>query len=533
MRIGIAQVDTRLGDLAANCDNVREAVAALAPGEPDLVVLPELVVPGYPPRDLLCDPAFVADVLAAQQALATDLAGGPPVLLGGLALASPATDRHPGLYNAALLLREGTLSLAQAKQLLPAYDVFHEPRWFVPGPPAPPLALSGRRVGVLVCEDLWEQSYPVKPATAAKKAGADLLISINASPYRQGVLGKRLALARAAALPVVYVNAVGAHDELVFDGASFALDATGQALGWLPRFDEGIDIIDLDAPPVPAEAPDGSLDRNLDRDLSTLWQALVAGTRGFARKNGLRQIVVGLSGGIDSALVALIAVAALGPRAVTCVAIPSRFTAPRSTATAQELAATLGCHFELLPLDALHSAAEHTLSPLLGTAHPGDTTLENVQARLRAVLLMALVNHRGGMLLNTSNKTELALGYTTLYGDMAGALAPIGDLTKVEVQTLTHWASQHIAPVPAFILDRAPSAELRADQVDPFDYAAVAPAVDAHMHAAAGLLPAAPLPPELLRLATRSEHKRWQATIVLKVSEIAFGTGRMVPVTRV
>jgi len=494
-------------------------------------VLPELVITGYPPRDLLFDPRFVGRVLDAQARLAQDLAGGPPVLLGGLARAPQAPPRHPGLYDAALLLRDGACTLAQAKRLLPAYDVFHEPRWFLPGPPAPLLDVAGIPVGVLVCEDLWEEGYPCRPVQEARAAGAQVLISLSASPFREGALAQRLAVARAAGLPLVYANAVGAQDELIFDGASFVLGADGAVLRWLPCFEEAVDIIDLAAPAALGPTP--------PQDLAALWGALVAGIRGFAHKNGLRRAVVGLSGGVDSALVALLAATALGPQRLVCVALPSRYTDPRSTETAAELARTLGCAFEQIPLAPLHEAAESTLAALSGSPRPGDTTLENVQARLRSLLLMAMVNRGGGMLLNTSNQTELALGYTTLHGDMAGTLSPLGDLPKHRVQALARWASAHIAPIPAFTLSRPPTAELRPDQVDPFDYAVVGPAVQAELRTAGGMggQPAEPaldppLDPALARSLVRAEHKRWQAPIVLKVGEVAFGTGRMMPVTR-
>ncbi len=538
MRVGLAQLDSRVGDVDANCAAIQEAVEALASGRPDVVVCPELVVTGYPPRDLLCDPGFVAAVLSAQQDLAARLAAGPPVVVGGLARApdhgGPAPSiEHPGLFNAALLMHGGRVVATRAKQLLPAYDVFHEPRWFTAGPANTPVPVHDRSAGLLVCEDLWEQSYPVKPVQ--QLAGASLLLCINASPYRQGIAARRLAVARAAGRPLVYLNAVGAQDELIFDGGSFVLDAEGRLLRQLPRFHEAVDIVDLDADlPLPSPAP-------TDDDLETLWSALRCGLKGFAAKNGLRRAVVGLSGGIDSALVAVLAAEALGPRALTCVAIPSRYTDPRSTDAAHQLTQQLGAHFEELPLEPLHAAAESVLGPAFdGTdaAHPGDTTFENVQARLRTALLMAVVNRRGGMLLNTSNKTELALGYTTLYGDMAGAISPIGDLDKPTVQALARWVSDNRAPIPAFILDRPPSAELRPDQVDPFDYDRIGPAIAAELRAAAGLDGAdagrdpVHRDPALARRIDRAQHKRWQAPIVLKVSDKAFGTGRLVPVTR-
>lgn len=512
MRVGVAQIDSRVADLATNSRNVREAVAALAPASPEVVLLPELVLTGYSPKDLLFDPDFVTAALAAQERLARALEDGPPVLLGGL-WPAPPRPRHPSLFNAALLLHKGEVRLAQAKRLLPTYDLFLEGRWFLPGTTAPPLPFGEERAGLLICEDLWQEGYPVQPVDEARAAGASVLFSLNASPFRPGAMARRLALARATGLPIVYVNAVGANDELVLDGGSFAMDGAGRLVARLPRFEEAVDIVDLHGAPI--EEP--------TEDLETLRQALVAGIRGFARKNGLRRAVLGLSGGVDSALVLVLACEALGPSRVTALALPSRFTDPRSTESAEALARHLGCRFEVQPIEPLHAAAE----ALLGPGPAGDTTLENVQARLRMLLLMARVNREGGMLLNTSNKTELALGYSTLYGDMAGALAPIGDLGKHTVYTL----ARHVGGIPDFILDRPPTAELRPDQVDPFDYARVGPEVDAGLARAAGL-PGAALPEELARRLRAAEHKRWQGTIILKMSDAAIGSGRLMPVTR-
>ncbi len=510
MRIGIAQVDSRVGDLSANARNIREAVAALVPGAPEVVLLPELALTGYPPRDLLYDPDLVAAALRAQERLARELEGGPPALVGGI-WPGPAWPRHPSLYNAALLLHRGEVRLAQAKRLLPSYDLFVEARWFLPGPTSPPLPFGAQRAGVLVCEDLWQEGYPVQPVDLAREAGATVLFSLSASPYRQGALARRFAHARATGLPIVYVNGVGANDELILDGGSFVLNGAGQLVAMLPRFEEAVDIVELDGEELTAPV----------EDLDTLRQALVAGIRGFARKNGLRRAVLGLSGGVDSALVAVLACEALGASSVTALALPSRYTDPRSTQSARELAETLGCRFEVQPIEALHAAAE----ALVGAE--GGTTMENVQARLRMILLMARVNREGGMLLNTSNKTELALGYGTLYGDLAGALSPIGDLGKHTVYAL----ARHMGGIPAFILDRPPSAELRPEQVDPFDYARVGPEVDSGLARAAGL-PGEAMEAGLARMVRASEHKRRQAGVVLKVSDAAFGSGRMMPVAR-
>jgi NAD+ synthase (glutamine-hydrolysing) len=335
---------------------------------------------------------------------------------------------------------------------------------------------------------------------------------------------------------------VGAQDELIFDGGSFVIGASGQLIEALPRFEEAIAVVDIDAI-AGATALDSMADDADDRDTfapmpaaEELFRALSLGVRDFARKNGVRRAYIGLSGGVDSALVACIAADALGPEAVTAVAMPSRHTDPRSTESARELAAALGIGFEVASIDPLHKAFEEALAPVLAGAPPGDaedTTLENVQARIRAIVLMAYLNRRGGVLLNTSNKTELALGYGTLYGDMAGTLSVIGDLTKTDVYAVARWFARERGAIPTFILDRPPTAELRPDQVDPFDYDAAAPLAEA-------LILGAPPPPgsdpseiaRFRRLIRGAEHKRWQAGIVLKVTERAFGTGRMMPVTR-
>jgi NAD+ synthetase len=373
-----------------------------------------------------------------------------------------------------------------------------------------PATIAGRRIGFLVCEDLWDEGYPVHPPADLLAAGADLLVCISASPYRRSILPKRLAQARRPGCPLVYLNLCGATDELIFDGRSFVFNQAGRLIGRLAGFKPEVKIVDLDR--------DHAVEPAEESPEAELYQALALGVRDFATKNRLERAFVGLSGGVDSAVVAALAAEALGPERVTAVAIPSRYTDPRSTACARELAQALGIGFEVRELDPLHSAAETTLGDLLVE---GGTTAENIQARLRGMILMSIVNRYGGMLLNTSNKTELALGYATLYGDMAGALCPIADLTKPEVVALARWINATRSIIPAFTLERPPSAELRPDQVDPFDYARVAPAMERLVQENRS--------DAALR---RSEHKRWQMGVILKVSEKAFGTGRMIPITR-
>jgi NAD+ synthase (glutamine-hydrolysing) len=328
---------------------------------------------------------------------------------------------------------------------------------------------------------------------------------------------ERLRRARAPRVPLVYVNSVGAEDELVFDGRSFALDGEGRLLAALPRFEEAIQVVDLASPsprPSPRFAGEGSTP-------DEIFQALTLGIRSFATRNGARDAVLGLSGGIDSALAACLAREALGQEHVRALAIPSRFNDPRSLEDARALARNLGIHFSVVPLEPLLEAAEKNLDL------SGPTTFENVQARLRMVVLMADVNRSGGLLLNTSNRTELALGYGTLFGDLAGDLAPLGDLSKPEVYALARHYDAETHAIPPYILERPPSAELAPNQVDPFDYDTVSPIVDALAREA----PADTHTQELERRVQAAEFKRRLAPIVLKVHEDSFGSGRWVPVT--
>jgi NAD+ synthetase len=487
----------------------------------DLVALPEMVVTGYPPRDLLLDPRFVERALAVTAEIAQETAPGPPVVLGALARSSRATPGHPGLLDVAAWLEAGGVRGLAAKRLLPAYDVFHETRWFVPGEPSRPFDLAGTAVGLLICEDLWDEGYPAHPPADLAAAGAEALVCIASSPYRAGVRERRLHHARRAGRPLVYVNAVGANDELIFDGGSFVMDARGRLAAELPRFREAVEVVDLagGGACAPALGPE-----------QELYSALALGVRDFAGKNGLARVFVGLSGGVDSALVACIAAEAVGPPAVTALALPSRHSDPRSATEARALAAALRIAFEEIDIEPVCEAARAALAPLLDGSPEAAVADENLQARLRALVLCAHVNRRGGLLLNTSNKTELSLGYGTLYGDLAGSLSVIGDLTKPQVYAVARWYARERGVIPAFVLERPPSAELRPGQVDPFDYPTVAPLVESLVMDA----PPAPSPDlELLERRLRtSEHKRFQHGIVLKVSDRAFGTGRMVPVTR-
>jgi NAD+ synthase (glutamine-hydrolysing) len=540
LKIALAQINPTIADLPGNVERCLDAIVTARRLEADLVVLPEMAIPGYPPRDILCDASFTDAVFEATRDLARRAADGPPAIVGTVTASGHHPPHHPGLYNAAVLLRGGDVQLVAAKRLLPTYDVYFEARWFLPGPPSSPVTIAGRRVGVLICEDLWDEGYDIHPPADLLAAGAEILIGISASPFRREMFTQRLATMRRPRCPLIYVNLVGANDELIFDGRSFALNANGDIHAQLPGFEEAVQVVDMDESRITNcelrianyesrtknressnQHPASSIQlpaSSIEHPEEEVFRALVLGVRDFAQKNGLERAFLGLSGGVDSAVVAVIAAEALGPEHVTAVAIPSRYSDPRSTSSARELVEALGIGFEVVELEPLHAAGETALGDLL--AH--GTAAENAQARLRALVLMAFVNRDGGILLNTSNKTELTVGYSTLYGDMAGTLCPIADLTKPEIYALAQWIQETRGDIiPSFVIERPPSAELKPDQVDPFDYPKISPVLERLIRENRGNA-----------AIRRSEHKRWHMGVVLKVSEKAFGTGRMIPITR-
>ena len=509
MKIALAQINPVIGDLEGNVRRCQAAVAAARQPGVELVVLPGMALTGCPPRDILFDESFVTAAQAALADLAWHVRAGPPVVVGTVFPSGKKIPHHPGLLQAAVLLEGGKFRLAAAARLLRADDVFYEPRWFVPGAAAQPVKIGGVQTGFLLGGDLQDEGSELHPAAELRAAGAEQLVCLAADPYSQNIWPPRLEQARRPGLPLVYANLCGAADELIFDGRSFVLDQDGSILAKLAGFAEETRVIDLDdKDTAPGEEP------NVEEEL---FQALALGVRDFFDKNSLKRAFLGLSGGIDSALTAVIAARALGSERVTGVAIPSRFSDPRSTACARQLAEALHIGFEVVELESLHQAAEAALGDLLA----GGNGAENLQARLRALILLGFVNRFGGALLNTSNKTELSLGYGTTHGDLAGTLCPIADLTKPEVVRLAQWVNTVERVIPDFILERPPSAELRAGQVDPFDYAVLSPQVESLVQQNRSN--------EILR---RSESKRWQLGVVLRVSEKAFGTGRLIPITR-
>jgi NAD+ synthetase len=553
MRVTLAQLNPVVGDLLANGRMIVTAARRAAADRADLLVTAELSVIGYPPRDLLRR----GDVIEAGERAAATIAGAVADFAPELTLLLGHPRRCPGgmrgVRNAVTAWRGGRLVGTVDKRLLPGYDVFDEDRWFDPAPDAQPLLeVAGRRIGVVLCEDLWQShdaddvaSYAADPVGDVLAAGAEVLVAINASPFVAGKERRHgellAATARRGPVPLVSVNQVGADDDLVFDGRSRVVDAAGDVCRRLPAFEAAVETVDLatlaaDAPPPepPAEAE--------------IAAALRCGIRDYVAKTGHRTVVLGLSGGIDSAVVAALAVWALGPDAVHGLLMPSRHSSAGSITDAEDLADRLGMTTTRVPIGTAHDAVRETLAPVLGDGLDGLPD-ENVQARLRGLLLMGWSNARGGLLLATSNKSELAVGYSTLYGDMCGALAPIGDLLKGQVWGLARWMNAAHAelgfarpPIPVSTIDKPPSAELRPDQRDEDSlppYVALDRVVDAWVGHDRSLADAAAAgAPELdaaaaedwCRAIDRNEYKRFQGPVILKIAPRAFGPGRPMPV---
>ena len=534
MRIAIAQSNLWVGDVAGNVRRLLEMAEKARGSGAELLVTPELALCGYPPEDLLLRRDFLDCCDAGLQDLARRCP--LPILVGH-------PQRHGGaLYNAASLLQGGQVVASYHKHCLPNYRVFDELRYFRAGQQAVILPLGSFLLAVLICEDIWCGD----DALAASQAlGAEFVVVLNASPYHRGKQREREELlarqARRTQLPLVYANAVGGQDELVFDGASFAVDATGRVQGRAPQFREDLLLLDIErsaagtvavcSSPTPAALP-------LD-DLAEVYGALVLGLRDYVEKNGFPGVVLGLSGGVDSALTLAIAVDALGPERVDALIMPSPYTAPMSIEDAQAEAATLGVRSHLLPIHELFTAYQHSLSETFA-GRAADTTEENLQARIRAALLMAFSNKFGPLLLTTGNKSEIAVGYATLYGDMAGGFALIKDCPKTLVYALARYRNHRSPVIPERVLTRAPTAELAPGQTDQ-DSLPPYPELDAIITAyveenrsmaeivAMGHAPATVA--SVLRLIQMAEYKRRQGAPGVRITPLAFGKDRRYPIT--
>jgi NAD+ synthase len=486
-RLSLAQLNPIVGDIDGNARLIREARNRAAADGAHLVVFPELVLVGYPPEDLVLRPSLLDAADRALSAIALETADGGPALL----LTAPWLS-DGAVYNAVFLLADGAIAAIRTKHELPNYGVFDEKRVFAAGPTPEPMEFRGYSLGVPICEDIW---YPTVTAALAR-AGADILIVPNGSPFELGKVAQRIDLAgkraRESGLPLVYLNQVGGQDELVFDGGSFVVDETGLPVIALPAWTETILTIEfrqngngLRPAPCPAAPPEtlarrmteafsnGAVDPT-DDDLAEIYAAMVLGLRDYVRKNRFPGVVLGMSGGIDSALSAAVAVDALGADQVRCVRLPSRFTSDLSQDDAADCADLLGVHLMTLPIAESVTALESTLAPLFAGRAP-DTTEENLQARARGVLLMALSNKFGWMVLTTGNKSEMSVGYATLYGDMCGGYSVLKDVYKTTVFALSCWRNRAriegaLGPdgtvIPQSIIEKPPTAELRPGQTD-------------------------------------------------------------------
>jgi NAD+ synthase (glutamine-hydrolysing) len=579
LRIALAQVNPTVGDVTGNCRLVRGRIAEAREAGAQLVLFPELVVTGYPPEDLLLKPHFLEASEQELGAIAAEVEG--IVALVGFA------ERSGGaLHNAAGVLVDGELRGVYRKMLLPNYGVFDERRYFEPGDCPALIELDGLRVGLTICEDIW---FPGPPASSEAVAGASLVVNLSASPYHRGKPAEREEMvrgrARESGCAFALCNTVGGQDELVFDGHSVVVDASGETVSRAPQFEEELMVCELELPergagaepgtesrPGPVEAlviaradceeptgpaPPPRLADPLEPEEPEVYEALKLGLRDYVRKNGFRHVVFGLSGGIDSALVAMVAVDALGPEQVRCVIMPSPHSSSETQGDARRIAENLGIEPIELPIEGTMQAYDELLDPAFNrdgsdpsavgdasVSDPGiDLAGENLQARIRGNLIMALSNRFGWLVLTTGNKSELSVGYATLYGDMAGGFAVLKDVPKTLVYRLVRWRNDEAGRelVPVSVVDRAPSAELRPDQVDEDSlppYEILDRILEDYVERDRGpreIAEAAEIDPdvvdEVIRMVDRAEYKRRQAPPGIKISPKAFGRDRRLPIT--
>ena len=536
MRTAIAQINPTVGDLSGNRGRIEAAVARAREHGAELCVLPELCLTGYPPMDLLERDGFVRDQLRELEALEASCRG-IDVALGAVLPVEARDGKH--LANAAVLIRDGRRAGVQAKTLLPTYDVFDENRYFVPAEGRAPIG----ELGLSVCEDAWsaEIGYGRDPVGELAQAGARLVLNLSASPWHVGKPAERRrlfgALAARHGVPIVFANQVGGNDELIFDGGSFVVDAQGRITAQLPLFEEAFEVVDL--PPAGAgRLPDDVPD--LDRT-AQLEGGLVLGIRDYFRKQGLPPgAVIGLSGGIDSAVTAHLAVLALGAEQVLGIAMPGPFSSEHSVDDALALGENLGIEVRRVDIGEVYAAYRDVFAALFGARDDYGLAQQNIQSRIRGAILMAASNAENRLVLATGNKSELSVGYCTLYGDTVGGLAVLGDVYKRDVYAIARHANKNGERVPKNTIDKPPSAELAPDQLDtddlpPYDVldAVLEQAIEGGLGAAAITPPPGATADEaaaIVRRLDRNEYKRRQSPLVLRVSEKAFGSGRRLPI---
>ena len=542
MRVALLQINPTAGDIDGNSALISRGVLAAQARGADLVVTPELALMGYLPRDLLMNQGFVRRSCLTLTRLAAELAGAPPVLVG-VATPNPSDVGRP-LFNSAVLLKGGSVASAFHKSLLPTYDVFDEDRYFEPFPAPQILELDGWRLGISICEDVWNdrdfwkrRRYHRDPIEALAQSGAQAIINLSASPFtvgkhnlRESMLGHMAGKYR---LPVVIVNQVGGNDDLIFDGRSAAFGPSGKVFARAEGFREDLVVANL-------ASGTGTIGEDDFTPEAEIWNALVLGVRDYARKTRFRKVLLGLSGGIDSALTAAIAAEAVGAENVLGAMMPSCYSSPGSIDDSLELARNLGIQTCTLPISSIMQGYECVLTDSF-RGYSADVTEENIQSRIRGNLLMALSNKYGSLLLTTGNKSEMSVGYCTLYGDMNGGLAVIADLPKMMVYRVSRWLNLRNAAIPEAILTKAPSAELRPGQTDQDSlppYELLDQILELHVEqcqSAEEIIAQGfdePTVRRVLRLVRMAEFKRKQAAPVLKVTSRAFGTGWRMPIVR-
>jgi NAD+ synthetase len=541
LKIGLLQLNSAIGDFTANRRKLLAGYETACARGAEFVLAPELFLCGYPPRDLLLRTDFVETNLAVLTETARSI-GNIPLCVGYVAQNSDRPGR--ALHNSAAVLQNGKIVWGTHKCLLPTYDVFDEDRYFEPAKNITPFAFNGRKLGITICEDIWndqdfwpERLYRRDPVKELIAQGVEAIINISASPWHGGKERVRLEMLRRVArdegVPLAYVNLVGANDELIFDGHSVVLNKRGEPLALGKGFAEDLLVVDweIGSPAQTVEWPPRE---------QQLFAALSLGVRDYIGKCGFKSALVGLSGGIDSALVAVLAAEALGPDKVMGISMPARYSSAGSSSDAEALARNLGIRYEVLPIETVFQSVEKQLSNIFTGSKPNETE-ENIQSRLRGVTLMALSNKFGALVLTTGNKSEMAVGYCTLYGDMCGALAVIADVFKTDVYTLSRWVNREREIIPAASITKPPSAELRPDQKDqdslpPYDI--LDQVLDAYVVQnlskpeiiARGF--DAAVVNDVINKITFSEYKRRQAAPGLKVSPRAFGIGRRIPIAQ-
>jgi len=542
LRVALLQINPTAGDIAGNAALIMQGARKVQDQSPDLIVTPELALMGYLPRDLLMNQGFVRRSCQALHQIATELKSAPPILVG-VATPNPSEMGRP-LFNSAVLLENGEVGRPFHKTLLPTYDVFDEDRYFEPAAGPQILELNGKRLGISICEDVWNdrdfwqrRRYHQDPIELLAQSGAQAIVNLSSSPFIAGkqILRERMLshMAQKYGMPVAYVNQVGGNDDLIFDGRSCAFDGQGKMLARAKGFQDDVLIVNL-------SNGSGAIAEDDFETEAEIWHALVLGVRDYVSKTRFSKVLLGLSGGVDSALTAAIAAEAVGPENVLGVLMPSRYSSSGSVDDSLNLAENLGIRTLTLPISDIMQTYDGVLIEAF-QGRPADVTEENIQSRIRGNLLMALSNKFGSLLLTTGNKSEISVGYCTLYGDMNGGLAVIADLPKMMVYRVSRWRNRRKADIPESILTKAPSAELRPDQTDqdslpPYDLLDQILELHIEQCQSAEDIIASGYDPEtvrrVLRLVRIAEFKRKQAAPVLKVTSRAFGTGWRMPIVR-